>query len=89
MGTNNSEYMDHRNYHPPRGLEVETVVNPAAADDFEDHNYHEPSEMNARPLPNLPRPTTITNVHYGAPNGIPEPSSPQYQDPDELASVSQ
>lgn len=46
------------------------------------------------PRPTTPRPTTVTNVNYGVPAGImgstlpPEPTSPHYQDPDELASVS-
>ena len=93
MGTN-SDYNENRNFQPPGGMRsVVTVENPAAEmEEYPDHHYHDPTEMNAaRALPI--RPTTITNVHYGmagvgGPSLPPEPISPQYQDPDELASVS-
>ena len=118
MSTYNSQYMGNQQFqHPEEFKAVVTIINPAAEREnfYEDnHDYHEPSEMNAahdhnyhqpfemnaaRALPHLPRPftprpTTITNVHYGVPGGMgstlpPEPTSPHYQDPDELASVSE
>ena len=91
------------NYDPPMALRgVETVINPMADPDTISHTYHEPSEMNAacaRALPHPPTSTTVMNLHYGVgmgsqsfgslgrPVGGMEPP-PQYQDPDELESVS-
>lgn len=101
MSTYDGQYMDNHNFQPPSILRgVETVVNPAADPDDISHHYHEPSEMNAacaRALPNLPASTTVTNMHYGSSSQaigslgdtpLPDPESPHYQDPDELASVS-
>lgn len=108
MNTNNSQYMDNQQFQPPvQFIAVETIINPAAEretlyDEDCDHNYHEPFEMNAaRALPHIPRPltprpTTITNVHYGVPGGNgfmgstmpPAYTGPHYQDPEELSSVS-
>ena len=103
MSTYNSQYMGNQQFQHPEDKAVVTIINPAAERETfyeENHDYHEPFEMNAaRALPHLPRPitprpTTITNVHYGVPGGMgstlpPEPTSPHYQDPDELASVSE
>jgi hypothetical protein len=108
MSTDNSQYMGNQQFRPPVHIRgVETIINPAADrestfDDQTDHLYNDPFEMNAAQAqphfsrPVTPRPTTIPNMHYGAPmgNGImgsslpPEPAGPLYQDPDELASVS-
>lgn len=107
MSTNNSQYIENRQFQPPvQFTAVETIINPAAEretlyDGDCDHNYHEPFEMNAAralpliPRPLTPRPTTITNVHYGVPGGngfmgstMPPEYTPHYQDPEELSSVS-